>query len=198
MKIGAKINIFNAELREARKRRAMSQWDLAEATGEAIATIHFIETLQQPTIRFERMKDVLQKIADILDVDFDVLFPNDYLFALQNKFLSKKRNLIIYRDIDILSLPPNTELLQLPAPDEIVETRQMEKTINEILETLPAKEQQMIKYYYGFTDGNKHTFEETGKVFSVTKERVRQICETALSRMRNPSIRNTISNYLHD
>ena len=198
MKIGAKINIFNAELREARKRRAMSQWDLAEATGEAIATIHFIETLQQPTIRFERMKDVLQKIADILDVDFDVLFPNDYLFALQNKFLSKKRNLIIYRDIDILSLPPNTELLQLPAPDEIVETRQMEKTINEILETLPAKEQQMIKYYYGFTDGNKHSFEETGKVFGATKERVRQICETALSRMRNPSIRNTISNYLHD
>jgi RNA polymerase sigma factor (sigma-70 family) len=198
MKIGAKINIFNAELREARKRRAMSQWDLAEATGEAIATIQFIETLQQPTIRFERMKDVLQKIADILDVDFDVLFPNDYLFALQNKFLSKKRNLIIYRDIDILSLPPNTELLQLPAPDEIVETRQMEKTINEILETLPAKEQQMIKYYYGFTDGNKHSFEETGKVFGATGERVRQICETALSRMRNPSIRNTISNYLHD
>lgn len=197
MKIGAKINIFNAELREARKRRSMSQSDLAEAIGEQITTIQFIETLRQPTVRLYKVKDILQKIADILDVEFDVLFPADYLFALQNKFLPKERNLIIFRDVNILSLPASSQILQLPAPDEIVETEQMQKQVNEVLETLPAREQQIIKYLYGFDD-REHTLEETAKTFNITRERVRQIEAQALSRMRNPKLRMKFRDYVYD
>jgi RNA polymerase sigma factor (sigma-70 family) len=198
MKIGAKINIFNAELREARKRRAMSQSDLAEAIGEQITTIQFIETLRQPTVRLYKVKDILQKIADILDVEFDVLFPADYLFALQNKFLPKERNLIIFRDVNILSLPASSHLLQLPAPDEIVEIEQMQKQVNEVLETLPAREQQIIKYLYGFDDSDKHTLEETAKTFDITREKARRIEAQALSRMRDPKLRMKIRDYVEN
>ena len=200
MKIGAKINIFNAELREARKRLSMSQADLAEAVGEQITTIQFIETLRQPNIRLEKVKAILEKIADILDVDFDVLFPADYLFALQSKFLPKERNLIIFRDVNILSLPASSQLLQLPAPDEIIETEQMQKQVNEVLETLPEREQQVIKYLYGFddsSDGEKHTLEETAKKFNCTRERVRLIEAQALSRMRHPKLRMKIRDYIN-
>jgi len=198
MKIGAKINIFNAELREARKQRGMSQSDLAEAIDESIATVQFIETLRQPTIRLEKVEHILQKISDILDIEFDMLFPTDYLFALQSEFLPKERNLIFFRDVNILSLPASSQLLQLPAPDEIVETEQMQKQVNEVVELLPTREKQIIKYRYGLDDGNKHTLEETARVFGVSGERMRQIEAQALSRLRHPAIRRKIRDYVND
>jgi RNA polymerase sigma factor (sigma-70 family) len=197
MKIGAKINVFNAELREARKRLSMSQADLAEAIGEQITTVQFIETIKQPTIRFERLKDILLKISDVLNVEFDILFPEDYLFALQNKYLPDERNLIIVRDVNILSLPAGNQFLQLPAPDEIVETEQMQKQVTEVLETLPEREQKIIKHLYGFSDGEKHTLEETAREFHETRERIRQIEAQALSRMRHPKLRMKIRDYIN-
>jgi len=198
MKIGAKINVFNAELREARKRLLMSQADLAEAIGEQITTVQFIETIKQPTIRLEKVKDILLKISDVLNVEFDVLFPADYLFALQNKYLPGERNLVIVRDINILSLPASSQFLQLPAPDKIVEDEQMQKQINSIVEVLPEIEKRVIKFLYGFVDGEKHTLAETAKEFGVTRERVRQIEAQALSRMRHPATRRMIRDYVYD
>jgi len=43
-------------------------------------------------------------------------------------------------------LPASSQLLQLPAPDEIVETEQMQKQVNEVVELLPTREKQIIKY----------------------------------------------------
>lgn len=190
--------MFNAELREARKRLSMSQADLAEAIGEQITTVQFIETIKQPTIRLEKVKDILLKISDVLNVEFDVLFPADYLFALQNKYLPDERNLVIVRDINILSLPASSQFLQLPAPDEIVEDEQMQKQINSIVEVLPEREKRVIKFLYGFVDGEKHTLEETAKECGETRERVRQIEAQALSRMRHPATRRMIRDYAYD
>jgi len=68
----------------------MSQSDLAEAIDESIATVQFIETLRQPTIRLEKVEHILQKISDILDIEFDMLFPTDYLLHYKANFYQKK------------------------------------------------------------------------------------------------------------
>jgi RNA polymerase sigma factor (sigma-70 family) len=198
MKIGAKISVFNAELREARKRLLMSQADLAEAIGEPIGVVQFIETLKQPAIKPERVKNILQKMADILNVDFDVLFPEDYLFALQNKYLPGERNLVIVRDVNIFSLPTDNNYLHLPAPDEIVEAEQMQRQVREIVDRLPVKEASVVRYLYGFNDGEKHTIEETAMRFGMSRGQINQIETRALDRLRHPATRKALRDYVFD
>lgn len=56
--------------------------------------------------------------------------------------------------------------------------------INEIIADLTAREQKILDMRFGLTDGVTHTLEEVGKVFSVTRERIRQIEAKALDKIR--------------
>ena len=55
------------------------------------------------------------------------------------------------------------------------------------LEALTAREQQVLRLRYGIYDGHPRTLEEVGKVFNVTRERIRQIEAKALRKLRNIS-----------
>ena len=56
--------------------------------------------------------------------------------------------------------------------------------INEIIADLTVREQKILDMRFGLTDGVTHTLEEVGKVFSVTRERIRQIEAKALDKIR--------------
>ena len=58
--------------------------------------------------------------------------------------------------------------------------------IQEVLETLTAREKKVLTLRFGIGDGSPRTLEEVGKVFNVTRERVRQIEAKALRKMRHP------------
>ncbi|HOF43572.1 MAG TPA: sigma-70 family RNA polymerase sigma factor, partial [Bacilli bacterium] len=52
--------------------------------------------------------------------------------------------------------------------------------------TLNVREEEVIRLRYGLVDGKQHTLEEVGKVFNVTRERIRQIESKALRKLRHP------------
>ncbi|MBX4190431.1 sigma-70 family RNA polymerase sigma factor, partial [Candidatus Parcubacteria bacterium] len=56
--------------------------------------------------------------------------------------------------------------------------------LNEIIADLTPREQKILDMRFGLTDGVTHTLEEVGKVFSVTRERIRQIEAKALDKIR--------------
>jgi RNA polymerase primary sigma factor len=56
-----------------------------------------------------------------------------------------------------------------------------------MLKTLSPREERIIKMRFGMDDGSEHTLEEVGQVFSVTRERIRQIEAKALRKLRHPS-----------
>ena len=56
-----------------------------------------------------------------------------------------------------------------------------------VLKTLSPREERIIKLRFGLDDGNEHTLEEVGRVFAVTRERIRQIEAKALRKLRHPS-----------
>jgi transcriptional regulator with XRE-family HTH domain len=192
MKIGAKINVFNANLIETRKRLGISQIELADSVGVEVDVIRSIETLKQPRVRFEKLKGILYKISDILGAEFTLLFPDDYLLALQNKFFKKPRNFVVLRDINILSLPVNDQELMLPSPEEIVgeemddnfRKRNLYQAIDELQESSTNKN--ILKYLYGLNDVKGHTIKETGQKFCVTPEKVRQIEAKVINKLRKP------------
>ncbi|MCP4481235.1 MAG: sigma-70 family RNA polymerase sigma factor [bacterium] len=68
--------------------------------------------------------------------------------------------------------------------------------INEILDTLTPKEGEIIRLRFGIGSGYPRTLEEVGKIFNVTRERVRQIEVKAIKKLRHPSRSSILEDYL--
>ena len=85
-----------------------------------------------------------------------------------------------------------------PAPVEIATKNLLREQIQEVLSTLPPREVRILQLRYGLLDGESYTLEEVGKKMGVTRERVRQIEAQALSRLRHPSHRRKLRDYLKE
>jgi RNA polymerase primary sigma factor len=85
-----------------------------------------------------------------------------------------------------------------PAPVEVATKNLLREQIQEVLATLPPREVRILQLRYGLLDGESYTLEEVGKKMGVTRERVRQIEAQALSRLRHPSHRRRLRDYLKE
>jgi RNA polymerase primary sigma factor len=72
-------------------------------------------------------------------------------------------------------------------PDDIAITTDLRKQIDNILNTLSAREAQVLRLRFGIGEKNECTLDEVGKQFNVSRERIRQIEQEALQRLRHPS-----------
>ncbi len=70
--------------------------------------------------------------------------------------------------------------------DAVINVNLKEQTA-QVLRTLTAREEKVIKMRFGLEDGSEHTLEEVGQSFAVTRERIRQIEAKALRKLRHPS-----------
>ena len=66
----------------------------------------------------------------------------------------------------------------------------------EVIKSLTEREQKVILLRFGLEDGKPRTLEEVGKVFGITRERIRQIEAKALRKLRNPSKTNRLKDFL--
>ena len=60
----------------------------------------------------------------------------------------------------------------------------LRERIDEVLQTLPIKEREILKLRYGLNDGNAYTLEEVGNMYNVTRERIRQIETKAVEKLK--------------
>ena len=70
---------------------------------------------------------------------------------------------------------------------DIAESKMLKEQIEEILGTLAPRESAVLILRYGLRDNRPRTLEEVGKVFNVTRERIRQIEAKALRKLRHPN-----------
>ena len=87
---------------------------------------------------------------------------------------------------------------EAPPPDETATYNLLKEHLEEVLNGLPPREVRILQLRYGLLDGQAYTLEEVGRKMGVTRERVRQIEAQALSRLRHPSIRRKLRDYLGD
>ncbi len=78
------------------------------------------------------------------------------------------------------------------APDEEIVEDSVRKQVKNVLESLDAREAEILRLYFGFENGEQLTLEEIGVRFKLTRERIRQIKEKALRRLRHPSRRSQL------
>lgn len=84
----------------------------------------------------------------------------------------------------------------VPVPAEVAAFTLLKEQLNEVLGTLTEREQKVLKLRFGLEDGRARTLEEVGKVFNVTRERIRQIEAKALRKLRHPSRSRKLRDYL--
>ena len=85
---------------------------------------------------------------------------------------------------------------EIPAPDETATYNLLREHLESVLNSLPPREVRILQLRYGLLDGQAYTLEEVGRKMGVTRERVRQIEAQALSRLRHPTIRRKLREYL--
>ena len=72
----------------------------------------------------------------------------------------------------------------------------MKKQLENVLDTLTDREENVLRRRFGLDDGRTRTLEEVGKVFGVTRERIRQIEAKALRKLRHPSRSKQLKDFL--
>jgi len=82
------------------------------------------------------------------------------------------------------------------APIDAAESKMLKEQVEEILNTLAPREAMVLILRYGLRDNRPRTLEEVGKVFNVTRERIRQIEAKALRRLKNPNKTKKLRDFL--
>jgi RNA polymerase primary sigma factor len=85
---------------------------------------------------------------------------------------------------------------ETPVPPEAAEQAILRETLEELLSTLSPREARILRLRFGFQDGHHYTLEEIGDRFGVTRERIRQIEQKALRRLRHPRRSRRLGGYL--
>jgi RNA polymerase primary sigma factor len=138
---------------------------------------------------FEREPNALE-IAQELDMDVneiaDALKISSRHVSMDAPFTQGEEN----RLLDII------ENEELPNPDSVLMTESLKTEIERVLSSLSEREAEVIKLYFGLNKEHSLTLEEIGERFNLTRERVRQIKEKAIRRLRHASRSKNLKAYL--
>ena len=133
----------------------------------------------------------LPEIAQILSMDEshirDILKISKEIVSLEN--INKTR-------VGQLALSYYVNDQKYDSPEKILIDKMLENDINSVLDSLDAKEAEVIRYRYGLGVDKPMSLKELGKQFHLTKERIRQIELKAMKRLQHPSRKSILEAYV--
>jgi RNA polymerase primary sigma factor len=132
----------------------------------------------------------LQEIASELEVPEDEV---SHALAMSQVYLSLDAPLVPGEDGQLLDYLSDQFS---PGPDEEVYEDALKRSIDEALGTLTERESRVLRLYFGLGDAEPMTLEQIGEKFGITRERVRQIKEKALLRLRHQSRARFLETFL--
>lgn len=142
--------------------------------------------------KFEQENERLpssDELADLLELPKEKV--NDTL-RVSGRHVSVDAPFVDGEDNNLLDVLVNNDS---PAADRTLLNESLNKEIERALSTLTERERDIIKYFFGIGCQEK-TLEEIGETFDLTRERVRQIKEKAIRRLRNSNRSRLLKNYL--
>jgi RNA polymerase primary sigma factor len=82
------------------------------------------------------------------------------------------------------------------SPSDTATNDMLKQRINDVLKTLTYREREILKLRYGIGDGYTYTLEEVGRIFKVTRERVRQVESKAIRKLQHPVRQRRLASFL--
>ena len=135
-------------------------------------------------------KPSVDELAD--EVDMSLLDVHEAL-KMSGRHLSMDAPLVNGEDSKMSDVMPDTNQ---PAPDHIYKMESLQFDMSRALNKLDERERKIIELYFGFGTGKAHTLEEIGDKYELTRERVRQVKEKAIRKLKHNSETNNLKSYL--
>jgi len=197
-KIRLEARLKNAELIRARESLGLNQKQAAYLIEISPGSLSHYELLR--TYPSEEMQEkICSKYAHF---GYHMIKKN--VFPKQLKKITLTEKLIAEREIPVEKLLPLSQVSEklLPAvKPEVLDKLYKEElkcVIEESLSTLTDKEGEVIKLYYGIDKDKIYTLEEIASKFNLTRERIRQIKEKAIKRLKHPSRADKLKDFAED
>ena len=80
-------------------------------------------------------------------------------------------------------------------PEQLMATRQLQRLMAACLASLTEREARILQLRYGFDSGRPHTLQEIGAIFGLSRERIRQIEQAALEKLRQPQLASLLADF---
>ncbi len=80
-------------------------------------------------------------------------------------------------------------------PEQLMATRQLQRLMAACLASLTEREARILQLRYGFDSGRPHTLQEIGAIFGLSRERIRQIEQSALEKLRQPQMASLLADF---
>ncbi len=184
------------DYRKGYKFSTYATWWIRQAITRAIADqartiripVHMIETMNKINRTSRRLMQKLgrdpypEEISEVLDIPIEKI-KNILSIAKEPVSLDKP----IGHDSEDSILGDFIEDRTIISPERLAERSLLKKQVDEVLKTLTTREERVIRLRFGIDDGYHRTLEEVGNIFQVTRERIRQIEDKALKKLRHPS-----------
>lgn len=130
-----------------------------------------------------------QELAEMLNMPKDKVADS---LRVSGRHVSIDAPFVDGEDNSLLDILPNTDS---PYADGTLMKESLCKEIDRALSTLTEREQEIVRYFFGI-DCQEKTLEEISDLFNLTRERVRQIKEKAIRRLRHSARSNNLKSYL--
>jgi RNA polymerase primary sigma factor len=179
-------------------------WWIRQAITRAIADqartiripVHMVETInklvrvsRQLLQEYGREPDA-EEIARVMELSADKVRE---IMKIAQEPVSLETPVGEENDSHLVDFIEDREVL---APADSAAYKMLQEQLEDVLDTLTEREENVLRLRFGLTDGRMRTLEEVGKVFGVTRERIRQIEAKALRKLRHPSRSKRLKEFL--
>jgi RNA polymerase primary sigma factor len=184
------------DYRKGYKFSTYATWWIRQAITRAIADqartiripVHMIESINKINRTSRRLQQKLgrdafpEEISEVLDMPVEKV---KSILSISKEPVSLDKP--IGHDSEDSILGDFIEDRTIISPERLAERSLLKKQVDEVLKTLTTREERVIRLRFGIDDGYHRTLEEVGNIFQVTRERIRQIEDKALRKLRHPS-----------
>ena len=170
-------------------------WWIRQAITRAIADqartirvpVHMVEVINKATRCNRKLVQELGREPTVEEIAAELGLPVEKIIEANRTAADTLSLDTPVGDEEDTSIGSFVEDERTPGPADATSNAMLAEALKEILDTLTEREADVLKMRFGMYDGRTHTLEEVGQIFGVTRERIRQIENKAIRKLRHPS-----------